>query len=154
MPSPPTSRRARLSLGQRPRPGNEGIRADLTSFLERTPNTVVLTVPTALNPLIIDRDLSSFLVEGDENTAFCFVGDVPYQMAGQGQGYEHIVERNAIAREVCSRLGIRLFALFAALDTENLSEFREHFIDMIHLRPRAYPLVAQLVYDGIEDLIG
>jgi hypothetical protein len=44
---------------QRLRPGNRNIRADLTRFLERTPNTVVLTMPTALNEGIIDRDLSS-----------------------------------------------------------------------------------------------
>src|SRR5207302_1038041 len=34
--------------------GNEELRAQLTSFLERTPNTVLLTVPTALNRRIVD----------------------------------------------------------------------------------------------------
>jgi len=110
-------------------------------------------MPTALNPNIIDRDLSAFLVEGDERTVFRFMGEVRYQMAGQRQGFEHIVERNTIAREVCDELGIRVIDLFAAFDTEKIADFREHFIDMIHLRPSSYSLVAQTVYDGLKDLL-
>jgi lysophospholipase L1-like esterase len=158
VPLPPERRRARRSAARsaerrRLRPGNEDIRSDLTRFLETVPSTAVLTVPTALNPQIIDRDLSSFIVEGDDRSAFRFMGKVRYQMAGQREGFEHIVERNAIAREVCDTAGIRLIDLFAAFDTENLADFREHFIDMIHFRPSAYPLVAQRVYDGIQDLL-
>jgi lysophospholipase L1-like esterase len=81
------------------------------------------------------------------------MGGVSYQPEGQRQGFEHILERNAVAREVCRNLGVRLIDLFAAFNTENLADFREHFIDMIHLRPSAYPLVAERVYDGIKDLL-
>lgn len=49
------------------------------------------------------------------------------------QGFEHIEERNAVAREVCEKLGIRLIDLFAAFDTKGLADFREHLIDMIPL---------------------
>ena len=55
-------------------------------------------------------------------------------------------------REVCARLGVRVIDLFAALDTENTADFREHFVDVLHLRPRSYPLVAQIIYDNIKDL--
>ena len=158
VPLPRRRRRAgqRLAGLVRPlrlRPGNRSIRADLSRFFETVPNTVVLTMPTALNPRIIDRDLSSLFVDSDERTVFRFMGDVRYQMAGQRQGFEHIVERNAVAHEVCRKQGIRSIDLFAAFDTENLADFREHFIDMIHLRPSSYPLVARVVYDGIKDLL-
>lgn len=158
VPLPPGERRSRYRLPgvaerQRLRPGNKTIRTDLIRFLEATPNTVVLTTPTALNPQIVDSDLSSFLVDGDDRTAFRFMGEVRYQIAGQRQGFEHIAERNTIAREACGKLGIRLIDLFAAFDTKGLADFREHFIDMIHFRPSAYPLVAQRVYEDIKDLL-
>jgi hypothetical protein len=135
------------------RPGNENIRADLTRFLETHRNTIVLTMPTALNPRILDRDLSSYLVPGNAETGFRFLGNEPYRIEGQRQGFEHIVERNAITREVCARLGIRVIDLFASFDTENLADFREHFYDLIHFRERSHPLVAQAVYEGIKDLL-
>jgi hypothetical protein len=135
------------------RPGNENIRADLTRFLESHRNTVVLTMPTALNPRIVDRDLSSYLVPGDAETGFRFLGNQPYRIEGQRQGFEHILERNAITRAVCSRLGIRVTDLFAIFDTENQADFREHFYDLIHFRERSHPLVAQAVYEGIKDLL-
>ena len=159
--SAPSTRRHRWSpLGRRRqseepglRPGNENIGADLTRFLEAHCNTVVLTMPTALNPQIIDRDLSSFLVPGDGETGFRFLGNEPYRIEGQRQGFEHILERNAIAREVCARLRIRVIDVFAIFNTENLPDFREHFFDLIHFRERSHPMVAQAVYDGIKDLL-
>ena len=144
---------AALTGRHRLRPGNESIRPTLTSFLERTRQTVVLTIPTALNGRIIHRDLSSYRRYGDDTTSFRFLGDLPFHVEAQRQGFEHIVERNDIAREVCHALGIRLIDLFAAFNTENLADFREHFYDVIHFRPSAYPLVAQAVYDGIKDLL-
>jgi hypothetical protein len=153
----PPSRRSWTGFGKKgaghPRRGNENIRADLTGFLEAAPNTVVLTMPTALNRRIIDCDLSSRLVQGDDETGFRFLGNNPYRVEAQRQGFEHIVERNAIAREVCARLGVCLVDLFAALDTERLPDFREHFVDLLHLRPRSYPLVAERIYDEIKDLL-
>jgi len=98
-----------------PASGNENIRSDLTTFLQHTPNTVVLTMPTALNPCIIDRDLSSYLVDGGDESGFRFLGGIPYQVEAQRLGCEHILERNDITREVCARLGIRIIDVFAAL---------------------------------------
>ena len=145
-------------------PGNENVKADLTHFLESTPNTVVLTMPTALNRRIVDRDLSSFLVTGDDDTGFRFLGNQPHVEAEaargaaaarsvQRQGFNYVLERNAIAREVCARMGVRVIDVFAAFDTEAVADFREHFLDLIHFRPRSYPLVAQIVYDAIKDLL-
>jgi hypothetical protein len=62
--------------------GNEDLRAELTSFLKRVPNSVVLTMPTALNRHIVDHPLSSYLLEGDENTAFRFFGDADREVEG------------------------------------------------------------------------
>jgi len=135
------------------RAGNENLRRDLAAFLERMPETIVLTMPTALNRRIIDQDLSAYLVDGDDETGFRFLGYIPYRIDTQRQGFEHIVERNAITRDVCDRLGVRVIDVFAAFDTENLADFREHFVDVLHLRPRSYPLVARIVHDGIKDLL-
>jgi hypothetical protein len=52
------------------RNGNDGLRAELSSFLEATPNTVVLTMPTALNAGIAGRDLSDRLVRADDEIGF------------------------------------------------------------------------------------
>jgi hypothetical protein len=136
-----------------PHSGNENLRAELTSFLGRTPNTAVLTTPTALNRQIIDRDLSSFLSAGNDETGFRFLGDIPYQIDAQRQGFEHITERNAIAREVCARMRVRLVDVFARFDTEKAADFREHFYDVLHFRPRSYPLLTQFIYDQIKDLL-
>ena len=137
-----------------PQPGNRRLAADLTAFLRAVPNTVVVTMPTALNPRIIDQDLSSYMVDGDDETAFryWFSGNTrPIEL--QRLFYAHILERNAIAREVCARLGIRVIDLFSALNTENQADFREHFVDVLHLRLRSHPRVAQIVYDNIKDLV-
>ncbi|TMJ02952.1 MAG: hypothetical protein E6G97_10905, partial [Alphaproteobacteria bacterium] len=77
--------------------GNEDLRAELTSFLERTPNTVLLTVPTALNRRIVDRPLSPYLRDGDEDTGFHFFGDIDREVEGQREAFDYILERNAIA---------------------------------------------------------
>jgi hypothetical protein len=51
-------------------------------------------------------------------------------------------------------MGVRVVDLFAALDSEKAGDFREHFVDVMHLRKRAHPLVAQIIYDEIKDLLG
>ena len=66
-----------------PRSGNENLQGELTSFLQRVPNTIVLTTPTALNRQIIDRDLSPYFVAGTDETGFRFLGDLPYQTDAQ-----------------------------------------------------------------------
>lgn len=138
---------------RRPRSGNENLCAELTGFLKETPNTVVLTTPMALNRRIVERDLSAYLAPGPDDTGFRFIGAFSYSIDAQLQGFEHILERNAITREVCARLGVRLIDLFAAFDTESTADFREHFYDVLHFRPRSYPLVAEVVYQQIRDLL-
>ena len=135
------------------RSGKEKLRAELTEFLETLPNTVLLTVPTALNRQLLDRDLSPYLAEGDDDTVFRFLGNIPCKPEWQRAGFDHIIERNAIAREVCTRLGIPVVDLFAVLDNEKLADFREHFVDVMHFRVRAHALVAQIIYDEIKDLL-
>ena len=136
-----------------PHSGNENLRAELTRFLQRVPNTVVLTMPTPLNRRIIDQDLSPYLVEGDYENGFRFIGKLPYHKDGQRWAFEHIAERNAITREVCATVGVRLINLAAALDTENQADFRENFLDAVHIRPRAFPLVAEIIHDHVRDLL-
>jgi lysophospholipase L1-like esterase len=134
-------------------PMHPRLRADLVDFLQRMPNTVLATMPTALNRNIVDRDLSRYFTGGDRDTVFTFAGDLPYSVAVQRRMFEHIAERNAIVREVAQASGGRLIDLAAAFDTEALPDFREDFHDMLHLRPRAYPKAAAAVYAGIKDLL-
>ena len=105
-----------------PHSGNERVCEELTRFLEQWPNTVVLTMPTALNRRIVDQDLSSYLIDSHDETQFTFLGHIPYQLEGQRHGFEHIVERNAITREVCATLGVRIVDLFAVFDTEHQAD--------------------------------
>ena len=43
--------------------------------------------------------------------------------------------------------------LFAEFDTEPLGDFRQDFLDIMHLRPSAYPKVARAIYHGIENVL-
>ena len=142
-----------LMLGWHPMPDNRNVRAALTCFIEKTPNTVLLTMPTALNRRIADQDLSSYLTARDAENVFTFCGDLPYDRKNQYVGFNYILERNEIIRETAAQMSIRVVDLFAEFDTEQLDDFRQDFNDMIHLRASAHPKIARAVHKGIEDLL-
>jgi hypothetical protein len=144
---------ARSELEVQTEPVKKQLRADLLAFLESTPNSVLATMPTALNPTIVDRDLSAHFRRGDRDTVFSFAGDLPYSVEAQRRMFEHISERNAIVRAVARESGLRLVDLAAAFGTEGRADFREDFHDMLHMRPRAYPKAAGAVFAGIKDLL-
>jgi hypothetical protein len=129
------------------------LRSDLVAFVQTTPNTVLVTMPTALNRKIVDRNLSSQFIRGTRETVFSFAGDVSYSLKLQRHLFDHIAERNAMVREVAREAGVRLVDLAAEFDTEELDDFREHFHDVLHLRPLAYPKAAAAIYGGIKDLL-
>jgi lysophospholipase L1-like esterase len=136
------------------RPANRTLRADLMAFLAETPNTVLLTMPTALNRKIIRQDLSaSFVTEPDPDRYFTFYGAARYSVSIQRETFDYIVERNAIAREVCASRNVRVVDLFEVFNTERLADFRRDFMDVVHPHFRAYPAIAQAVYSGIADLL-
>ena len=145
--------RASADLAPSPDPDNPGLRADLSAFLQAVPNTVLATMPTALNRNIVGRDLSATFTRGDRDTAFNFAGDAPYSVDLQRYLFDHISRRNALVREVAPASGVRLVDLAAAFDTEALADFRADFHDVLHLRPRAYPKAAAAIHAGIEDLL-
>jgi len=137
------------------RPANRNLRSDLATFLEQAPNTVVITMPTALNRKILKEDLSfSFVTEHDPDRYFTFYGVAKYSIDIQRETFDYIVERNAIAREVCASRNVRVVDLFEALNTERVSDFRRDFMDVVHPRISAYPAIAWALYDGIADLLG
>ena len=142
-----------ISADPGPQSIHRRLRADLVEFLQRMPNTVLATMPTALNRKIADCDLSRYFSPGDRDHVFTFAGDLAYSMEAQRHMLAYITERNRIVREVAEARGTRLVDLAAALDTERLADFREDFHDMLHLRPRAYPKAAAIVYQGIKDLL-
>jgi len=133
--------------------GNHGLRERLREFLRRHANTVLLTVATALNPDNLATPMSQYRVEGSPEIAFRVFGDTSREVAGQAEAYAYILERNAIARAVCGELGVRVIDLAAGFDTRGTADFREHFVDVLHFRHPAYPLVAHRVYEGIADLV-
>ena len=136
-----------------PQPIHRRLRADLVEFLQHIPNTVLATMPTALNRTIVDRDLSRYFSPGGRDTVFTFAGDLAYSMEAQRHMLAYITERNATVRAVAQASGVRLVDLAAAFDTAAAADFREDFHDMLHLRPRAYPKAAAIVYQGIKDLL-
>lgn len=148
--------------GRRPAPSPSGsadhgqyrhLRTDLLAFLQTTPNTVLVTMPTALNQKIVDQDLSSQFIRGTRETVFSFAGDISYSLKLQRHLFDHITERNAMVCEVAREAGVRLVDLAAEFDTEQLNDFRENFHDVLHLRPLAYPKAAAAIYGGIKDLL-
>ena len=134
-------------------PVHQQLRDELNAFLQTVPNTVLVTMPTALNRGILDRDLSSWFRGGDRDAVFTFAGDLPYSVEAQRHMFEHIAERNAIVREVAQATGHPLVDLAPMFDTARLADFREDFFDMLHLRPRAYPKTAAAIHAGIKDLL-
>ena len=140
-------------LGWHPLPDNRNVRSALTDFIEKTRNTVLFTMPTALNRRIADQDLSSYLTSRDAEKPFTFCGDLPYSRKNQYIGFNYIMERNDIIRETASQMNIRMVDLFAEFDTEKLDDFRQDFGDMIHLRASAHPKIVRAVYEGIKDLL-
>src|SRR5207247_8015387 len=101
-----------------PPPAHRQLRADLLEFLAGTPNTVLVSMPTALNRNIVERDLSPCFSGGGRDAAFYFAGDLPYSVTVQRHMFAHITERNAILREAARESGARLVDLAAAFDTE------------------------------------
>jgi len=110
-------------------------------------------MPTPLNRNIVGQDLSPYFARGNRRVRFNFLGDFPYLLELQHYAFDHITARNAIVREVAQASGTRLVDLYEAFDTERTDDFREHFHDMLHLRPSAYPKAARAVYEGIKDLL-
>ena len=145
--------KASVDLAPSRDPDNSGLRADLSTFVQAVPNTVLATMPTALNRTIVDRDLSACFTRGDRDTAFNFAGDAPYSVDLQRYLFDHITRRNAAVREVAQASGVRLVDLAAAFDTERRVDFRADFHDVLHLRPRAYPKAAAAIHAGITDLL-
>jgi hypothetical protein len=135
-----------------PLPDMAEFRARLLDFLQAVPNSVILTMPTALNVDIVDRDLSSSFRKGGENTRFV-PGFWPYTIGTQQAHFHFIAARNKVARDVCAETGTRLIDLFEQFDTRKDADFRLHYEDVIHLRTSAYPLLAKSVFAGLTDLL-
>lgn len=142
-----------VMLGWHPLPDNRNLRSALTAFLQETENTVILTIPTALNRRLANRDLSPYFSDGGADEVFSFSGNLRYSLDLQRVAFDYIIERNHIARDCARRTGTPLVDLFAAFDTELVDDFRQDFLDSMHLRPSAYPKVAGAVYQGIKDLL-
>jgi hypothetical protein len=132
---------------------NRGVRERLGEFLRECPNTVLLTLPTALNQDIVDRDLTPFFSEGDNDTGFSFLGRLPYSAVIQRALWGFVNQRNAIAQAVCDERGVRVVDLFSAFDSRREPDFRAAFHDILHFRIRSYSTVARIVHDGIRDLL-
>ena len=149
-----STRLQRLFSGQRPlQVGNRKLSFELTRFVRVVPNTVLVTMPTALNPGIIDQDISGYFVEGDDAIAFDFLGTLRYSVPTQQKLYAHILERNDIIRQVTAAEGVPLVDFFKTFDTTSLPDFRRDFRDILHFRPSIYPTVAQRLYDAIAHLL-
>jgi lysophospholipase L1-like esterase len=136
----------------KPQATNQRVRTDLLAFLEGTPNTVLITMPTALNRNNFDQDISPYFRRRRPGV-FYFIGEIPYSLDVQRYLFDLITERNAITREVAHATGVRLLDLHAIFDTEHIADFRENFFDVLHIRPIRYRKTAEIVYEGIKDLL-
>jgi hypothetical protein len=139
--------------GWHPLNENEHLGAALTDFVREVPNTVLLTMPTAMNRQLVERDLSPYFTDRIGKNAFTFLGEIPYSRELQASLFDHILERNAIVREVATQRGLRPVDLHAEFDTERTGGFRRDFHDVIHPRPNTYARIAQAVHKAIRDLL-
>lgn len=149
---PSPSIRQAQAYKPKPQATNQRVRADLLAFLETVPNTVLITMPTALNRNNFDQDISPYFKRRSPGV-FYFIGDIPYSLEVQRYLFDLITERNAITREVAHATGVPLLDLHAIFDTERIADFRENFFDVLHIRPIRYRKTAEIVYEGIKDLL-
>ena len=126
----------------------------LTNVLQNVQNPVLLTNPTALNRQLLNQDLSKWFSPGFADTGFYFGWGTVYSIEAQVEVYERALRMNSDIRMVGERMGCPVIDLFRIFDTEDAPDFRENFFDMVHPRPKAYPKIARVVYEGIKPLLG
>jgi len=139
---------------------NDGFETQMTDALDNIPNAVLATMPTALNRSMIENDISELLTgygagtdyELKDKLSFGFYG-LEYSVAEQKRQFDHIIERNAIIKQVAAAKGLPVIDLFTQMDSGWLADFRQEFLDPWHPRVSAYPKIAHAVYDGIKHLV-
>lgn len=131
---------------------NTTIEKVLTEGLEKIPNCILSTVPTALNEHILDADLAPFHAIADPLVKFNgWAGNL--SPATMRSLYERLLERNAIIRRVAQEREIPLFDWFAAMRTTSLEDFHKDFFDPAHPRPQSYAKIAQIWAEGLRPYL-
>ena len=129
---------------------NVGVADNLLAAISQIPCAVLVTMPTALNRSLGDIS-DKFVSTADWLTdGFYFQEAEEYSIAWQQRRLDHIMERNQIVRDVAKIAGVPLIDLFAALDTENASDFRADFFDIYHPRSNAYSKIARVIAEGLK----
>ena len=142
-----------IMIGWHPTDDNQNVKTDLIKSTGSITNPIFMTMPTALNKDVIEKDLTEYFRSGTATHGFTFMGNLKYSVSTQIELYQHIAARNQIIRQTAAELAVPLIDMFAAFDTTRLPDFREHFFDVPHPRPSAYPRLAIVVADAITPLI-
>jgi len=136
---------------------NTTIEKVLREGVEKIPNCILSTVPTALNEQILDTDLTPY-----ENADGPASADNPAKFWGWGRDlspstmksvYERLLERNTIIRRVAQEKEIPLLDWFAAMRTTSLEDFNKDFYDPAHPRPKSYAKIAQIWAEGLRPYL-
>jgi len=131
---------------------NTTIEKVLREGVEKIPNCILSTVPTALNEQILDTDLTPYHTIADPLVKFHgFAGNLsPSTMRSV---YGRLLERNTIIRRVAQEREIPLFDWFAAMRTTSLEDFHKDFYDILHPRPKSYAKIAQIWAEGLRPYL-
>ena len=133
---------------------NKHLASDLENAIAEIPNLVLTTLPTSLNPSMIETDISGLIVpNGDPEDPFYFWGSAQYSVRFQKLLFAHILQRNAIIRTVAARSRTPLCDLYAALDSSREQDFRRYFFDVAHPRHTAYARIAELVFETVGPVL-
>lgn len=154
--------------GWHPHGQNQDLEADLTAACREVPHPVLATMPTALNPRVLNTDLTPLFspkledwdrmywvseLSDPQFRGFYFYGGFAYSVAMQREAFQHILERNSMVRRVAAALGIPLVDLFAVLDTSGSADIREDFNDIVHPRPSAYAKIVEAVFSVVRRVL-
>jgi lysophospholipase L1-like esterase len=135
---------------------NTTIEKVLREGVEKIPNCILSTVPTALNEQILDTDLTPYRATADATS------ESLGKFRGWGRDlspstmksvYERLLERNAIIRRVAQEREIPLFDWFAAMRTTSLEDFHKDFYDILHPRQKSYAKIAQIWAEGLRPYL-
>ncbi|NYZ17915.1 SGNH/GDSL hydrolase family protein [Azospirillum sp. RWY-5-1] len=134
------------------RPVNSQVETWLEERLDRLPNPILATIPTALNEKVVEQEITPFLGASPWGP-FSLWGRMEPTVESLQTFYRRLLERNDIIRAVAARKGVPLFDWFAAMPSTAVEDFRADFSDVGHPRITAYPKIARLWAGALPDLL-
>jgi len=116
-------------------------------------NMVMITVPTLLDDITVQNDLSVDFQDGGITDSYRnFWGTEPYSSETAKQFFDFIQDRNKQIRRLAEDLNLPLIDLHAFMEPKKSPDPWKYFFDIGHLRPSAFQMAGKFVADEFRML--